>query len=89
MQTEYFLIDNGSKSKIVEDFGAILPGICISILFDSLIIEPILVTNCSAFVISSQKSDMSRVFYFQSKQKLERLHRIISSIDIITHKDVS
>jgi hypothetical protein len=74
MQTEDFLINDGSEPKIIKDFSAILPRTCISVFSESFIVKSILLTNRSAFVISSQQCNMSWIFDLQCKQKLERLH---------------
>ena len=88
MQTEYLLINDCTQPQIVKDFGAILPRLSIAILLHNLVIKPILLTNSATFVIASQQCDTRWIFDLQAQQELKCLHRVVASIDVITHKDV-
>lgn len=89
MNTENFALDDGSDTEIIEDFGAIFPRISISILSNGLIVETVHGGDLSGLVISSEKGDVSWVLQFQAQQKLESLNGVESSVDEITHEDVS
>jgi hypothetical protein len=61
MNAEDFAFNNGSNTEIVKDLSAVLPGVGITVLSDSFIVEPVNSGNLSGFVISSQESDVGWV----------------------------
>ena len=89
MNAEDFSFNNSSNSKIIKDLGAVFPRICISVFSNSFVVETVDSGDLSSFMISSKKGDMCWVFQFQAQQKLESLNRIESSINKITHENVS
>ena len=89
MDAENFSFDHGSDTKIIEDFCAVLPRISISVFSNGLIIEAIHSSNLPCLMISSQEGDMSWVFQLEAQQKLEGLNRVESSVNKISHEDVS
>ena len=56
----YLPIDQCSQGKIVEEISEILPYIRVSVLAQTLIIEPINLGNLPALMISSQNGDSVR-----------------------------
>ena len=74
MNAENFSLDNSSNAKVIEDFGAILPWVGISIFSNRLIVESVHGRDLSGLVVSSEQSDVSWVLQLQAKQKLESLH---------------
>ena len=89
MNTEDFAFDNSTNAEIVENFGAVLPRVGITILSNSLIVEPVHSSNLSGFMITSEESNMCRVLEFQTKQELESFYAVVSSINEVTHEDIS
>ena len=89
MQTEYLLIHDRTQPQIVKDLGAIFPWLSIPILLHNLVIEPILLTHSATLVIASQQCDRRWIFDLQAQQELKCLHRVVASINVITHEDVS
>ena len=64
MDAEDLALNNGSNSKIVENFGAIFPWVCVSVLSNCFIIKSINSCDLSSFVVSSEKGDIRWVFEF-------------------------
>jgi hypothetical protein len=62
VNAENFALDNGSDTKVVKYFCTVFPRVGIAVFSNGLIIEPIYSSDLSCFVVSSQESDMSRVF---------------------------
>ena len=62
MNTEDFSFNDCSNAQIIKDFSAVFPGISVTILSDSFIIETINSGNLSGFVVSSQQCDVCRIF---------------------------
>ena len=89
MNTEDFAFNNSTNAKVVEDFGAVLPWVGITVLSNCFIVEPVHSSNLSGFVISSQESDMRWVLQLQAEQELESFNRVVASIDEVSHEDVS
>ncbi len=84
--TEYLIVDNGCKGKVVEDVCAVSPDIDGTILSQTLVIEAINLCNLSALVISPDKGDALRVSHLEGKQEEESLHRVVPSIHEIAHE---
>lgn len=58
MDAEYLALYNSSDPKVIENFSAVLPWVCISILSDSLIIETIYCCDLASLMISSKQGDV-------------------------------
>ena len=89
MDTENFSFNKSTNSKVIKNFSAIFPWIGVSIFSDGFIIESINSCDLSCFMVSSQKCDVLGVFKLKTQQKLECLNWIESSINEITHENVS
>ena len=89
MDAENFSLDDSSDTKIIEDFSAILPGISISVLSNGLIVKAVHGGDLPGLVVSSQKGDVSWILQFEAQQKLESLDGVESSVNEVTHEDVS
>lgn len=88
MNAENFSFNDGSDTKIIEDFCAVLPWVGISVLSNGLIIEAVDGGDLSGLVISSKEGDVSWVLQLQAKQELEGLDRVEPSVNEVAHEDV-
>lgn len=89
MDAENFSFNNGTDTEVVENFCAVFPWISVSILSNGLIIESIHGGDLSGFVVTSEQSDVGWILELKAEQKLECLNRIITSVDKVSHEDVS
>lgn len=89
MDAEDFAFDHGTNAEVVEDFGAVLPRVGVSILSNGLIVEPVHGGDLSGLVVSSEESDVGWVLELQAEQKLERFDGVEASIDEVTHENVA
>jgi hypothetical protein len=89
VNTENFSLNNGTDAEVVENFCAVFPWVSISILSNGLVIKSIHGGDLSGFVVSSEQSDVSWILELEAEQKLECLNRIITSVDKVSHEDVS
>jgi len=80
---------NGSNSEEIEHFGAVLPGVGVTILAHGLVVETVHLGDLACLVVSSEQSDMARVLQFEAEEILEGLNGIEPAIDKITHEDVA
>ena len=89
MDAEDFAFDNSTNAEVIEDFGAILPWVSVSVLSNGLIIEAIHGSDLSCLVVTSEESDMSWVLELEAKEQLECFNGIEASIDEVTHEDIA
>ena len=54
VDAEDLALDHSPNAQVVEHFGAVFPGVCVSVLSDCLVVEPVDSSNLTSFVISSQ-----------------------------------
>ena len=57
MDAEYFVVDNGSEGKVIEDLCAVAPDIDTSILSEAFIVETINLRDLTRFMVSTDQSD--------------------------------
>lgn len=62
MHSQYFAVDEGSESQVIEHLGAISPNVDRAVLSNTFIIEAIGLCDLSTFVVSSDQSDSVWVF---------------------------
>ena len=89
MDAEYLALDNGSDTKVIEDFCAIFPRVCVAILSDRLVVETVDGGDLASLVIASQQGNVGWVLHLETEQQLECLDRVESTIDEITHENVA
>lgn len=89
MDAEYLALDNGSDTKVIEDFCAIFPRVCVAILSDRLVVETVDGGDLASLVIASQESDVRRVLHLEAEEELEGLDRVEATIDEVAHENVA
>ena len=89
VHAEYFIVDNGSKREIIENFGAVLPGIGVAILSADLIVEAVDGCDLPGLVVAPQESNSVGVLDFETEEKFKGLHGMVSSIHKISNEDVA
>jgi len=88
MHAENFVVDDSCQRQIVEYFSAVSPDIDWTVLAKALVVKAIDLSNLSALVVASDQRDAFWVADLQGQQKQERLHRVVASVNEITHKQV-
>jgi hypothetical protein len=73
MYAENSAFNDSSDAEVIENFSAVLPGVCITILSNGLIVKAVSRRNLSRFMVSSEERDTVWIFKFQAHQVLERL----------------
>jgi hypothetical protein len=89
VNAENFSFNDGSDTKIIEYFCAVLPRVGISVFSNGLIIESVDGGDLSSLMVSSEESNVSWVLQLEAEQELEGLDRVESSVNEISHEDVS
>ena len=68
MDAKDLAFDYSSDSEEIKNFATVLPGVCVSVLTDSLIVESVYSCDLPSLVVATEKGDMSWIFKFQTKQ---------------------
>lgn len=88
VKAEDLVIDEGSEWKVVKEVGEVLPDVCISVFSETLVIEAVDLGDLSGFVVSTEDGDAARVTDFQGYEEGDGLNRVVSTIDIVAHKQI-
>ena len=74
VDTENFVVNNGSEGQIVEDLGAVAPNVDTTIFLEAFVVESINLRNLSAFVVSSYQCNTLGVANLQVdvKKRLQK-----------------
>ena len=89
MDTEDLAFNDGSNTKVIEDFGAVLPGVDVTILAHSLFVEAVDGGDTTGLVVTSEEGDAVGPLELEAEKELEGLNGVIAAIDEITHEDVA
>lgn len=89
MDAEDFALDDGSNAQVVENVGAVLPGVHVSVLAHGFLVEAVDRGDASCLVVTTQQGDALRVLQLEAKEQLESLNRVVASVDEVTHEDVA
>ena len=69
MNTEYLIVDYGSKSKVVKNVCAVSPNVDRSIFSEALVVEAINLSDLPTFVITSDQCDSFRISDLEGQKK--------------------
>lgn len=68
VDAEDFAFDHGTNAEVVEDFGAVLPRVGVSVLSNSFIIEAIYGSDLSGLMVASEESNVRRILEFEAQK---------------------
>ena len=83
VEAEDLVVDKGSKGEVVEKIGEVFPYIGIAILSEALVVEAIDLGDLAGFVVAAKDCDALGVPNFESNEESDRLHGIITSINVV------
>lgn len=86
MQSKNAVIDQSSQRKAIEGVREVSPNIRVSVFPQTLVVESVHLSDLSCFVISSKDGYSLGIPDFKRKQKRYRLHRVISSVNVVPHE---
>lgn len=84
VQTEYLVVDESGKGKIVKEIREEFPHISITILAQALVVETVYLCDLSRLVISSKNGDAVGVSNLESNQQRYGLDGIVAPVDVVT-----
>jgi len=88
VKAEDLAFDDGGEGQVVKEFSECFPDVSITVLSQALIIETIDLNNLSKLIITSKNNESIKITNLKNNKKNNNLHKIISSINIITHKKI-
>ena len=88
MHTHDLLVDECDQRHVVETLIKLLPKSDFVPSLD-LVEEAVDSSDCLGFVITSEDHNLLGISYFQSEEKTDALATLPSSVDVVTHKQIS
>ena len=89
MDAEDLAFNDSTDTKVIENFGAVLPGVDVTILAHGLFVETVNAGDTAGLVVSTEESDAVGVLELQAEEQLEGLHGVVATIDKVAHEDVA
>jgi hypothetical protein len=82
-------VDDSADGEVVEDLGAVLPGVGVAVLSVDLIVEAVDGGDLSRFVVASEEGDSFGVFDLEAEEVFEGFDRVVAAINKIPDEDVA
>ena len=81
-------INDGGEGEIVEYFCAVSPDRDTPVLPETLVIEPVHLSDLSALVVSSDQINPVGIANFQSQQQKESLDAVKAAVHKVSHEEI-
>ena len=88
MHAENWIVDDCCEVEIIKDFSAVLPNVEGVIFAQTFIIKAVKLSDLSGLVVASNKHYLIWISHFQSQKQLKGLNTIVSSVYIISQKNI-
>ena len=88
MKAEDLIFNDSCQRKVVKEVRQVLPDVGIAVLSETLVIKAINLCDLSTFMITAENRDAFLKAYFEADEKCDGLHRVVSTIDVVTHEEV-
>ena len=88
VKAENLIFDDSCQRQVVKEVRQVLPDISIAVLSETLIVEAIDLCDLTTFMVTAENRDAFLKAYFEADEKCDGLHRVVSTIDVITHEEV-
>ena len=88
MEAEDVIIDHGCQRQVVKEVRQVLPDISIAVLSETFVVEAIDLCDLTTFMVTAENRDAFLKAYFEADEKCDGLHRVVSTIDVVTHEEV-
>jgi hypothetical protein len=82
-------VDDSADGEVVEDLGAVLPGVGVAVLSVDLIVEAVDGGDLSGFVVASEEGDSFGVFDLEAEEVFEGFDGVVAAINKISDEDVA
>jgi hypothetical protein len=84
----YLVVDESGKRKVIEKIGEESPDIRVTVLAQTLVVEPVHLGDLPRLVISAEDRDTVAVAQLQRNEQRDGLHRVVTAVDVVTHEEV-
>ena len=88
MGSEDLPLYNSSQGQIVEKFSQHFPDVVVLVLPHALIVEAIVLSDASGFVVSSQDGEPFLVPDFEGQEEADCFSGVVSPVDIVSQEEV-
>ena len=88
MKAENLIFDDSCQRQVVKEVRQVLPDISIAVLSETFVVEAIDLCDLTTFMVTAENRDAFLKAYFEADEKCDGLHRVVSTIDVITHEEV-
>ena len=88
MKAEHRLIDKCGQRQTVENLCAVSPHIDAAIFTQTLVVEPVCLSNLSALMVASYECNLVGIPDLECKQQQECLNRVKPSVYEVAHEQV-
>ena len=89
VDAEDLALNDSTDTKVIEDLGAVLPGVDVAIFTHGLFVEAVDAGDTASLVVTTEERDAIRVLELEAEKQLERFDRVVATIDEVTHEDVA
>ena len=88
MKAENLIFDDSCQRQVVKEVRQVFPDVSIAVLAETFIVEAINLCDLTTFMVTAENGNAFLKAYFEADKKCYCLHRVISTIDVITHEEV-
>jgi hypothetical protein len=89
VDAEDLSFNDGADTEEVEHFGAVFPGVGVSVLSDRLVVEAVDGGDLAGLVVSAQQRDAAWVLELQAQEQLEGLDGVVATINEVAHENIT
>ena len=86
VKAENLIFDDSCQRQVVKEVRQVLPDISIAVLSETFVVEAIDLCDLTTFMVTAENRDAFLKAYFEADEKCDGLHRVVSTIDVITHE---
>lgn len=86
VETENLIVDQGGEGKVVEQVGKVLPHVSVAVLAQAFVVKAVDLGDLAGLVVAAENGDALRVSDLEGDEESDRLHGVVSSVDVITCK---
>ena len=84
----YLFFNQGSQGKVIKEIGKVFPNIHVSVFHQAFVVEAVDLCDLPRFVIATKNGDAMSKPYFERHEKRDRLDRVVSSVDVVSHEEI-
>lgn len=87
-QCTHLVINQSCQRKVVEQVREVLPDVCVAILPQAFVVEPVYLRDLSRLVIASQDGHTIPVAHLQGNEEGDGFDGVVASVHIVAHEKI-